>query len=224
MLSDIKILEAQRSLLEIEADAIQSELTSPGLNGERPAGVKDSLIDSEGYPRADIDIVNVKAKRHRLAVINYDYNALMKEIETKVQEYHASLGSIQRDPADRHMDKESTASTTEEPTTTTAAAARAPSSAEATEAHATIATINEILSGSPAAECGLIDGDELISFGTVNDSIANPLSNVPDVVKASVNKPITLLIKRNNVIIELFITPRTWAGRGLLGLHLSPKV
>ena len=38
----------QRDVLEIEADAIHSELTSPGVNGEPPAGIKDSLIDSEG--------------------------------------------------------------------------------------------------------------------------------------------------------------------------------
>lgn len=40
--------------LEAEAEAICSELTSLGPNGERPAGIKDSLVDSEGFPRSDI--------------------------------------------------------------------------------------------------------------------------------------------------------------------------
>ena len=58
------------SLLEIEADAIHSELTSPGPNGEPPAGINDPLVDKDDYPRGDIDIYNVKRKRQRLRVIN----------------------------------------------------------------------------------------------------------------------------------------------------------
>jgi hypothetical protein len=40
------------------------------LIGEPPAGLTDSLIDSEGYPRGDIDLFNVKNKRARLREIN----------------------------------------------------------------------------------------------------------------------------------------------------------
>ena len=39
----LQLLHAQRATLEIEADAIKSELTSPGLNGQPPAGIKDTL-------------------------------------------------------------------------------------------------------------------------------------------------------------------------------------
>lgn len=67
---ELEILKNQQSLLEIEADAIHSELTSVGPNGEPPAGVSDPLVDKEDFPRADIDIYNAKRKRQRLRVIN----------------------------------------------------------------------------------------------------------------------------------------------------------
>lgn len=38
-------LFTQRELLELEAHAIHEELTSPGINGEKPAGIKRSLVD-----------------------------------------------------------------------------------------------------------------------------------------------------------------------------------
>jgi 26S proteasome regulatory subunit N4 len=74
-------LIAQRELLEIEHEAIHSDLTSPGPNGEPPAGLKDSLIDQEGFPRGDVDIYEVKRKRQRLAVLNTDHKALMKRYQ-----------------------------------------------------------------------------------------------------------------------------------------------
>ena len=57
----INALQAQREALELEAEAIGSELTSKGPNGEPPAGIKDALIDREGYPRADIDLYRTRA-------------------------------------------------------------------------------------------------------------------------------------------------------------------
>lgn len=51
---------AQRDAIEMEAEAIGSELTSPGPNGEAPAGLKSKLVDKEGYPRSDIDIYRIR--------------------------------------------------------------------------------------------------------------------------------------------------------------------
>lgn len=62
---ELLMLEAQRDALELEADAIASELKSPGANGEAPVGLKGPLVDSDGYPLAGVDLFNVRAKRHR---------------------------------------------------------------------------------------------------------------------------------------------------------------
>jgi len=84
----LKNLIAQRQSLEAEADAIFSELTSKGPNGEPPAGIKTPLVDSEGFPRNDIDLVNATSKRGRLAVINNDYKVLMSKIEELLHRIH----------------------------------------------------------------------------------------------------------------------------------------
>lgn len=62
---DLLMLEAQRDALELEADAIASELKSPGANGEAPVGSKGPLVDSDGFPLAGFDLFNVREKRHR---------------------------------------------------------------------------------------------------------------------------------------------------------------
>lgn len=63
--NELLLLQAQRDALEIEASAIASELKLPGANGEPPAGVKGSLVDSDGFPLAGFDLFNVREKRHR---------------------------------------------------------------------------------------------------------------------------------------------------------------
>jgi hypothetical protein len=68
--SEYGLLIAQKEALEIEADTITYELQSPGPNGQPPSGLTSPLIDEEGFPRADINIYDVKNKRQRLRVIN----------------------------------------------------------------------------------------------------------------------------------------------------------
>jgi Nas2 N_terminal domain len=85
----LNLLMAQRDALETEAFAINEDLTSPGPNGEPAAGLKDSLVDAEGFPRADIDVYAVRNKRHRLSVINTDHKAVMKQIEAELRNLHS---------------------------------------------------------------------------------------------------------------------------------------
>ena len=61
----LREMDAQRKAIEEEAEAIATELTSPGLNGEPPVGIDAPLVDSEGFPRADVDLYNARRKRQR---------------------------------------------------------------------------------------------------------------------------------------------------------------
>lgn len=187
-------LTAQKELLEVEAEAITEELTT----GENPPGLKGNLVDSEGFPRADVDIYNIRNKRNRLAIINSDFKVIMKEIELLLPQIYVSSNKQVEDfneVADDGNLKH-------------------------------IAIIDEILADSPANTAGLSDGDKLISFGGVNSTYSNPLSAIPDVVKVNVNKIIPLVIRRSRdgkeEAININITPKVWNGRGLLGCHLTP--
>jgi hypothetical protein len=52
----LAMLDIKRKALETEMDAILSELTSKGPEGQPPIGVNTPLTDQDGYPRADIDV------------------------------------------------------------------------------------------------------------------------------------------------------------------------
>ena len=58
-------LQDKARAIEAEIAAIQEELqTMPG----KP-GLKGNLVDKEGFPRADVDVHNVRIKRNRLAYV-----------------------------------------------------------------------------------------------------------------------------------------------------------
>lgn len=188
-------LLAQRDALEIEAMAITSELTSPGPNGEPPAGVKDPLVDAEGYPRGDIDIYEVRRKRQRLSVINTDHKELMKKLEKELQNNFAELPPSQ------------------------------PSSSKAPAAKDTlrpIAKLDQILPDSPAAAAGIMEGDMLLRMGHVTSKTNNAMREIPKLVGDNVNKALNVEVLRGIHVVELSLTPAVWGGRGLLGCHLSP--
>ena len=198
-------LIAQREALELEADAIASELNSPGPNGELPAGIKSPLVDDEGFPRADIDLFNVRNKRQRLAIINTDYKSLMSEIEISLQEVLRSD------------------TTTTVGSSSSTAGVNTSSTAPVTVYSKAIAIIDEILDGSPAHTAGMMDGDELLKFGsTVTADTTDALNAIPAVVRDNVNQRISITVRRKGVLVSVILIPKTWSGRGLLGCHLTP--
>ena len=89
----IKALDVQRKSLELESGAITDELLAPtyGDDGDvgAPIGIHTPLVDSEGYPRGDIDVYRARHLRHRLSVIQVDYRELMKELERELSRLSA---------------------------------------------------------------------------------------------------------------------------------------
>jgi 26S proteasome non-ATPase regulatory subunit 9 len=222
----LKILEARREALEIEADCIKAELTSQGINGEKPAGIKDSLIDSEGFPRGDIDIYNVKNKRQRLAVINTDYKALMKEIEKLLIEIYSD-GLLQsteekssKQQQQHHRQNEDIINQQSISSMTTSSSTTVFNIYKNKKC---IAVIDEILMGSPSEQSGLQNGDELFSFGGIDIDSVDPISKIPSMVRENVDKPIDLVVKRKGELINISLIPKLWRGNGLLGCHLTPR-
>ena len=51
-------------------------------------GVKGPLVDSEGFPRGDIDLIEVRKMRNRLACLQTDHCNLMKQIENEMFSLH----------------------------------------------------------------------------------------------------------------------------------------
>eukprot|EP00611_Tribonema_gayanum_P008309 TRINITY_DN1780_c2_g1_i5.p1 TRINITY_DN1780_c2_g1~~TRINITY_DN1780_c2_g1_i5.p1 ORF type:complete len:206 (-),score=36.57 TRINITY_DN1780_c2_g1_i5:301-918(-) len=89
---------------------------------------------------------------------------------------------------------------------------------------APFARVNTVAPESPAALSGLLPGDRLVAFGRVTASNHNGLSALVSAVRDSVNAPLTLWVQRDGSaqLLALRLTPRAWAGQGLLGCHILP--
>lgn len=58
-------------------------------------------------------------------------------------------------------------------------------------------------------------GDEVLKFGSAEAGAG--LNAIASIVSNSENRPINVLIKRNNTVITLQLIPKKWQGQGLLG-------
>jgi len=82
-------LSTQKQTLEIEVNAIISELTTPQPNNAPPIGIDTPLVDNEGYPRSDIDVYRARQLRKRFHEIKTDYKVLEQRIERGLLEITA---------------------------------------------------------------------------------------------------------------------------------------
>ncbi|KAL2895141.1 26S proteasome non-ATPase regulatory subunit 9, partial [Bienertia sinuspersici] len=82
------------------------------------------------------------------------------------------------------------------------------------------AMVDEITEASPAAEDGLQLGDQLVKFGSV-ESGENILSRLASEVHKSQDSATSVVVMRQGVLMNLFVTPRVWQGNGLLGCHFK---
>ncbi|KAL7511439.1 hypothetical protein ACHAXN_011086 [Cyclotella atomus] len=86
-------LDTQKAALETEAEAIVSELTAELPDGGPPMGIDTPLVDSEGYPRGDIDVFRARTLRRRFIEIQNDHKAVMAKIEKGLAELQLVVNS-----------------------------------------------------------------------------------------------------------------------------------
>eukprot|EP00934_Nitzschia_sp_Nitz4_P009166 Nitzschia sp. Nitz4//scaffold32_size149145//9025//10039//NITZ4_002862-RA/size149145-augustus-gene-0.47-mRNA-1//-1//CDS//3329548018//9156//frame0 len=74
-------LSVKRKAIEQEADAIFLELTTPPSEGVEPMGIDTPLVDSDGYPRGDIDVYRARTLRQRFQVLKTDHKQRTQKME-----------------------------------------------------------------------------------------------------------------------------------------------
>jgi 26S proteasome non-ATPase regulatory subunit 9 len=84
------------------------------------------------------------------------------------------------------------------------------------------ATIDLVHENSPSWLDGLRPGDRLLQFGDVDAENHRNLAALADVVRSSVGSAIRVVVERGGTTAELAVTPRPWAGRGVLGCLFHP--
>ncbi|GLC44957.1 hypothetical protein PLESTM_001669100 [Pleodorina starrii] len=91
---ELRDLDAQRRAIEEEVSLLLERLNAPGQ-----PGIKGSLLDKQGFPRADIDVVQVRRDRHRLICLTNDQKALTDKLAKLLAELHEAVRSSQRNGA-----------------------------------------------------------------------------------------------------------------------------
>jgi 26S proteasome non-ATPase regulatory subunit 9 len=200
--------ESLKKLIQ-EKDDMEKEIQDLINTLDRsPVGRSGSLVDKEGFPRADIDINAIRTQRNRLACLQNDHIALMKKIERDMSEYHQSLKELEQST----MEKGNNVQKVEE-----------------TKPSADVdpfAIVNSVAPDSPASACGLKKGDKILQFGyiTRRQVDQNGFNILSSAVEANLGKkmPIKVLREDSPSVIDLVLTPKSWSGRGYLGCHLLP--
>lgn len=242
--AELNKLQQERAALEAEINERSARLNAPGQ-----PGMHESLIDKEGFPRADIDVHAVRLDRNAVIRLTNDHKAISQRMEQALHKLHAlaresgvtsmagngttaAPAGVGGQPATHEDKKPRTDAAATAAAMEVAAAALAPAAAAAaaTRAAATAApvslrpyaVVDEVAEGSPAAAAGIQLGDQLCRFGAAVAGGGDELQRVAQELAAHEGQPVQTVFLRAGQQVELTLTPQRWSGRGLLGCHLRP--
>ncbi|ESZ99303.1 26S proteasome non-ATPase regulatory subunit 9 [Sclerotinia borealis F-4128] len=201
------------SQLQIKKDNIEAEIKAlSGVLDSHGVDMSTRLLTPDGFPRADLDVAQIRSTRSRIIYLKNDYKALMSVIEKHIHEHFARLAE---DPK------------TVEPIIVNGAQASEiiGSTDEPALLDLPFAKVNSIAAGSPADDAGLKAGDTIRNFGYVNHANHDGLKRVGECVQGNEGREVMVKVSRGlgRQELQLTLTPRRdWGGRGLLGCHILP--
>ncbi|XP_053328746.1 26S proteasome non-ATPase regulatory subunit 9 [Spea bombifrons] len=193
---DVQLLIAKKDEIEAQIKAYYDV-----LEDQKGVGMDAPLVDREGYPRADVDVYQVRTARHNIICLQNDHKDIMKQIEEALYSLHA------HEKEKRSKDE---------------AEAQAEARHHQQPLPEAFAKVDTVTPGSPASISGLQVGDEIVTFGSVNANNFQTLQNIASVVQHSEGKPLSVTVIRGGKSIPLSLTPQRWSGKGLLGCNIIP--
>ncbi|XP_002962940.2 26S proteasome non-ATPase regulatory subunit 9 isoform X1 [Selaginella moellendorffii] len=213
-------LMEQRTAMEEEMDGIIQRLCRPG-----GPGLSGNLVDSEGFPRADIDVAAVRSDRQKLAVLKNDRKEITDRIEKNIHILHSGSKDL-----DFSLPQKRTAEGEQVPHRFFQSGSGGASSIENAAVamdednpgRLPFAVFDEVAEGSPAARDGIVVGDQLVKFGSVEGGGDDCLRRLALEGQSHENRAIAVIVLRRGVEEHLYVTPRRWGGSGLLGCHIQP--
>ncbi|KAE8379958.1 hypothetical protein BDV26DRAFT_258297 [Aspergillus bertholletiae] len=205
-------LMQEKERIEEELSALSSVLTSHGVN------MNSSLTTFDDFPRADIDVAQIRTIRSKIILLRYDHKEVMKYLEKGIHDHFSNLQRAQSDTssAGNTNGLNGTHSSLTGNTSSNAAILGPP-----------FARVNSVAAASPADQAGLKTGDHIRSFGAINWINHERLTKVAESVQQNEGRTLIVKVLRQNgsdaTELDLELVPRRdWGGRGLLGCHLVP--
>jgi len=185
----------KKDKIEKEILALHEALESHHTN------MTDELVDGEGFPRSDIDVLTVRKTRVRIIYLQNDLKNILKEIEEGLYNVHAK--ARENRPPVKKVDN-STISADLEP----------------------FLHVDLITEGSPAEKAGLEVNDMITRFGSITLDNFSGLKVIGELVNNSKGTEINVTVQRklDNKLVNksLKLTPNVWSGRGFLGCNIVP--
>jgi 26S proteasome non-ATPase regulatory subunit 9 len=203
-------LQTKKRLIEGVMEECIDRLKACGCLNEEP------LVDAEGFPRSDIDIISVVQDRKQLKELQNDHKAIMKDLEEGLHRVHA-LDRRHGDYEDNAVRARVVQVEAEAPLQTVDAVTSEPDPRRA------FALVDEVFENSPSSVAGVRVGDEIVRCKHVTFETPNALEVFAGLVKASENEELDVVMRRGESTMRVTLTPSVWSGRGLLGCHLAPK-
>lgn len=201
LMIEAKDLIARKDKIEEELKELEDVINTSGVT------MDESMIDAQGFPRADIDVHSIRTSRNLIIRLRNDHRDVMKDIENVLFKIHEMKKQQQ---------------TTETTTTTTTTATQTSPTTTNTSLVA-FAVVNAVAPDSPAYTAGLRRNDHILKFGHVHSENHNRLQALNALVGASENQQVPVTVLRDGSKEELIVTPRNgWGGRGTLGCHILP--
>ncbi|OXU25664.1 hypothetical protein TSAR_014144 [Trichomalopsis sarcophagae] len=202
MVVDTELEEAKAAVLQLmnEKDKLEAELqAAKNILDNNRVGMTDVLVDSQGFPRNDIDVYQVRHARHKIICLQNDHKALMLKIEQGLHKVHKFAGG---------------GSQPESPSTS--------SNLQEVFLLEPFLRVNLVSPGSPAELAGIQVDDLILEFGSISNSNFKTLKDIGTLVENSRYKNVAMKIKRGSNTFALTLIPRPWSGKGLLGCNVVP--
>eukprot|EP00118_Oscarella_pearsei_P000764 m.5734 g.5734 ORF g.5734 m.5734 type:complete len:203 (+) comp13982_c0_seq1:40-648(+) len=168
------------------------------LESQKGVGMNGPLVDQEGFPRADIDVYSIRIARNKIIRLKNDHKSIMSEIESGLHEIHAQ-DREKESVEDKQKGDESGGSFVKP-----------------------FLDVNVVSENSPASLSGLKVGDQVVEFGSINESNFKSLQDIGELVKNSEGRKMWIKVVRNTGELRLGLVPKKWQGRGLLGCNIVP--
>ncbi|KAI8297400.1 GTP-binding nuclear protein GSP1/Ran [Colletotrichum sp. SAR11_240] len=151
-------LQKKKDDMEAELKALGAVLDSHGVDMSTPLTTRD------GFPRADVDVAQVRTTRARIIHLRNDYKDLMVLVEKHLHEHFASL----------QEDDET------QPAPSRGDIGLLPDHVPLETLQEPFAKVNSVVPGSPADEAGLKPNDEIRNIGYVSLANHDNLKKVAD--------------------------------------------